>query len=174
MPARLLFDADSFFLQDNVIAFGGAELSQDSFESAIKHMYGFDFKGVGKPPHSLLDLAEVAAIAEALEITGLFELVSKITNRAMIKSFGDEAKMKQFLCIGRFYGRGVQNGLRVFQPFATNIIAENFFDLHKTEALHDLFYWVPNLAREVLRFMGDHFGPEDEEEDEPEEEDESE
>lgn len=158
-----------------MIAFGGPELSQDSFESAIKHMYGSDFKGVGKPPHSLLDLAEVALIAEELEVTGLFEVVSKITNRAMTESFGDEAKMKQFLCIGRFYGRGVQNGLRVFQPFATKIIAENFLDLHKTEALHDLFYWVLSLAREVLRFMGDHFGPKNEEDDvEPEEEDESE
>jgi hypothetical protein len=46
-------------LQDNLITFGGARLGQASFESAIKHMYGFKFKGVGQPPHSLLDLAEV-------------------------------------------------------------------------------------------------------------------
>lgn len=154
--SSILLSCLPMLLQDNVIPFGGARVSQASFEAAIKHMYGFKFKGVGNPPHTLLDIAEVATIAEELEITGLFELVSKIADSCVIDCSDNEAKLRNFLCLGRFYGRGVQNGEHIFQPFATHVLGVNFFELNNTEALHDLFYWVPNLARAVLRYLGDN------------------
>jgi hypothetical protein len=46
-------------------------------------MYSFEFEGVGEPPCSLIELAEVVTIAKQMNITGLSELVSKIANRAM-------------------------------------------------------------------------------------------
>lgn len=39
------------------------------------------------------------------------------------------------------------------------------------KALYDFFHWVPNLARAVMRFVGDHYGPDEDEDDEVEESD---
>jgi hypothetical protein len=91
MPAQSFLHA-YFLLQSNVIHFGPVKVGHESFESAIKHMYGFKFEGIGEFPHSLLDLAEVAFFAEKLEITGLSKRASVIAKYAMLKCVGDEAK----------------------------------------------------------------------------------
>jgi hypothetical protein len=152
-------------VQNNVIAFGGRKLSQDSFESAIKHMYCFEFKGVG---HSLLDLAEVAVVAEELEIIGLYELVSKIANRAMSECVNNEAKMKDFLSIGRHYGQGVITGKRIFYPLAVEVLGKNFIKIYDRQVVQDTFALVPTLMSDLLQFLGDRrrWGGHESEEDE--------
>jgi hypothetical protein len=139
-----------------VIDFGiHKSVSQQAFESAIKHMYGFKFKRVGKPPHLLMELAEVAHIAELLGITGLFELVHEIANRAMIECVGDEAKMKKFLFIGRHYGQGVIGDKHIFHQLAVEILGENFFEIYNMKVVRDTFAWVPTLMSDLLQSLGD-------------------
>jgi len=136
----------------NVINFGVCRgVDQDSFESAIKHMYGFKFKGVGKPPHLLLELAEVAHIAQLLQITGLFELVSEIASRAMIECVDNEAKMRTFLSVGRHISQDVIRGKpRIFHPLAVEILGSNFFEIYNMKVVRDTFNSVPSLARDLL------------------------
>lgn len=139
-------------LQSNVINFGVCRgVDQDSFESAIKHMYGFKFKGVGKPPHLLLELAEVAHIAQLLQITGLFELVSEIASRAMIECVDNEAKMRTFLSVGRHISQDMIRGKhRIFHPLAVDILGSNFFEIYNMKVVRDTFNSVPSLARDLL------------------------
>ena len=117
-------------------------------------MYGFKFKGIGRPPHSIADLAEVALIAQEFEITGLFELVSEIANRAVVECFGNEAKLRNFLDGVEYYGTPPS---RVFLPFAVQILGENFFELHKMESLYKAIRWRPQLGGDLLKYLGDNF-----------------
>lgn len=142
--------------QDNVINLSDTKVSQDSFESAIKYMYGFKFKGVRRPPRLIADLAEVALIAQEFEITGLFEVVSEIANRAVVECFGNEAKLRTFLDGVEDYGTCCQTR-RVFLPFAVQILGENFFELHQMESLHKTIGWRPELGRNLLKYLGDNF-----------------
>ena len=151
--------------QAGTIKFLGRVISQASFESAIKHMYGFEFNGVGgKWPHSLIELSEVALIASDLRITGLYELVCEIADRAMIESLGNEAKLKMLMCAGgRFAGEYCKIE-PVFHPLAIRLIGENFFERHKSEVFHEVLGWRPELERDLLSFLGDHLDPSKEEE----------
>ena len=173
MPARSFLRA--YFPQSNVIHYNfGAHLSHDSFESAIKHMYGFEFKGVGKPRHLLIDLAEVALIAQLLGITGLREQVSEIANRAMTECVNNEVKMKNFLYIGRHDTKFLYASEHIFNTLAVEILGKCFFEIYDMEVVRYTFNRVPTLMSDLLQYLGDsHHSEEDEEVDEEDEEEES-
>ena len=122
----------------------------DSYEFAIQYMYGFEFTAIRylPMPHTLSKLAEVATIAQRLEIPGLFELAYSAAVNALVEilRLEDETKLQAFLAVTTWKFASAD---RQYCDVAYDILAEYHVALKKTSTYPEFLKARNNVAYEI-------------------------
>ena len=122
-------------------------------------MYGFEFLGEDGygSLHTIWDFAEVGAIAEKYEISGLHELILTAASHAIDDCVSDVGELKRFLCFGGFstlpFG---ENSKDNHFDYAARIIAYNLTKLRKYPVFQALLNEEHELAVALCNLLAEY------------------